>query len=146
MNPATTRFLRPFGALILLAAALVLVFPLQNAHAKNVILTGVLEAQIICHDGANRGAYMTMVVHHNGYQVGITSYKGYYTKPACFDLGNYNTKVGEVYEVVYNATDMNAFRPCRNFGIRYKKNGKKIWVQTGGTTVWNISCVAKDGI
>ena len=136
-----------------------LALPLQNAHAKNVILTGTIEAQYLCHDGGNRGATVKLFLSRSD-EVDIendilvdefarTSGKHYYAGTSCMDLGlhvfdNEMVYVFYGYEINFGAYDTGYY--CEDFNIRYVRNGKKVWVQNGGTTIWNITCVAKDGI
>ena len=125
-----------------------------NAHAK--ILTGGIEAQYVCHDGANRGATIRLLLSKFSrglimdYVFADLGPKTYYTRTSCIDLQDYTNhkygpKLGKYFYAWYTAglgTDV-VYR-CIDFHIVYVKNGKKVWVQNGGRTFWSMTCVAKD--
>ena len=132
--------------------------PLQNAHAKNIIQTGEIEAQYLCHDGGNRGANVRIVLSKNDGSPGsgpvrplyTSSYKGYYSRTTCADLTTLvrmgKIRAGAVMYVHYKTTADNGVSRCRDFAIKYMPNNKEVWVQNGGGTIFNVSCVAKDSI
>ena len=146
--------------------------PLQNAHAKNVILTGVQETQYICHDGANRGATIRLLLStapaqkskSSGLLILPTMFadmgaKTYYTRPNCVNLNDHAETIANADNDYYDDATVYAsyivdgisFRKdvtgrCGGFRFKHKNNGRKLWVQTGGTIVTNVNCVLKDGI
>ena len=130
-----SRFLSALFAFVFVA-----VLP-TNASAKNVILTGIHEAQIVCHDGANRGIDTYIRI------VGTNVFNGesYYSPPSCYDLGESHAALGKAYWVQFTG-GLESWRVCSDFKVRYTKNKKKVWVQTGGPSVWHMTCVLKDGI
>ena len=144
--------------------ACILALPLSFAHAKNIVQSGQIEANTICHDGANRGATIGLKLskynfkHDVQVSPGSSRYrkelksfatigaKTYYTGTTCHDLKDYGHAIYQgnrfyVWTVVGAAEKL-----CESFNIRYVGNRKEVWVQTGGTTVFNVNCVAKDGI
>ena len=159
MNPQTSpKNLIYFAVTFFLAAISV-----NQAHAKNVILTGDIDAQYLCHDGANRGAsiklYLSRTAEFDEEKRGANSLIGhfytgspkhYYAATTCMDLGLYITEETLVH--VFTSYDVGFFPShfpdnyCQDFRIRYVRNGETVWVQNGGTTIWNITCVAKDDI
>ena len=148
MNAQRTTLIRFTFALF--AVAFIVALP-KESHAKNVVLPkGTINAQVICHDGANRGADTIMAIafwrHHHP---SIWSRKGYYTRTSCWDLGDYGATAGREYTIKYSAnTGIFSYHPLKacDWKIRYTKNKHHFWIQTRGTTMNNVRCVAKDGI
>ena len=115
----------------LFAFAFVAVLP-TNASAKNVILTGIHEAQIVCHDGANRGINTYIQI------VGTNVFNGesYYSPPSCFDLGESHALLGKAYWVQFTG-GLESWRVCSDFKIRYvPKTRKKFGCKLADRTVW----------
>ena len=138
--------------------------PLQNAAAKNVIMTGLIEAQYVCHDAGNRGATIDVklserdTIKNLGWDTqpiwGVSYFwrfggKHYYTPTNCVNLWSLEDRRAKEGEIIYAWYKIHATRGehlCRTFRIKSVRNGKRVWIQNGGTHVGNVTCVAKDGI
>ena len=138
--------------------------PLQNADAKNRIMTGDIEAQYVCHDGGNRGATIDLKLSESdelknlGWQsqpLWVVSFfhrfgaKHYYARTNCVDLRKEEDRRAREGAIIYAWFKVHATRiekVCRGFRIKSAHNRKTVWVQNGGTHVGNVTCVAKDSI
>ena len=153
MKHFTPKF---YGALIFAGVTALLLTTLSttnNAHASLPPVYGTIPAQHVCHDGANRGATTTIwlsIRNHKGGRGNPAEYfwvskpKGYYTRTECLDLNSVPVYVIRPGAIIY-AWFAESYNPsvCPDFKIRYRKNRHVVWVQTGGTTIWNINCKAK---
>ena len=123
-----------------------------NSPQKRILK--VYQASAICHDGANRGAEARIQVSDGNDRWaphGIT-FKGYYTKTQCFEfpllrdgtnLAVYHQRRNQNEEHNTGIKDRGYVEWCDDFVVKINKNAKPMWVQTTGTTIWNMGCRAK---
>ena len=139
--------------------AVVVAFALPGKTAQAEVLTGQLNVHTVCHDGANRGATIRLWINRyksqpvpGGSAINFGA-KTYYTRITCKELGvptRPHMWPNQWGDILYAWTDHGIgtrwAKLCKDFTIRYvpEPYGKKIIIQTGGTTVGNITCVAKD--
>ena len=138
-----------------------------QADARNVVLTGEIEADTICHDGANRGANIRVLIsvgptdagkrlgqepnRSNVVVLDDLGAKGYYTRTTCHRLDQYNISskgtVVSAWAVAHGSIDIkHRARLCKSFTVKYVKGAGTMWIQTGGFAYHNVTCVAKDSI
>ena len=148
-----------------LAVALAIVaLPMQVSYAKNQVMRGEIAAQYVCHDGANRGATIGLLLskypHHTGaykqkpsgetyYSYGVQSFadiggKTYYSRTTCTDLRGKIVRPGDKVYAWFTVVGRKEL--CDEFNVVYRNNGKRVWVQNGGSHIRNVTCVAKDSI
>ena len=141
----------PLGGLSLFATAAIFLatFLAADDADAGAPITGVFEVQFVCHDGGNRG---------ESTQIYLTKYAGdprtysppdvrwtakpkaYYDATECFDLSTKFNR-GDIVYAWYRQSDRKF--QCPNFRLKYVPNRTDIWIQTGGATSTNVTCVAK---
>ena len=101
-----------FGVAVMLINA-------PNADAKNIRLTGLINADTVCHDGANRGASIGVFlskgeppdrnkradVPPNIFKIKPFLHirgKGYYSRTTCHDLSDFDLQPGDIIHAWYN--------------------------------------------
>ena len=151
MQRTTHKF--HFGGLSLIAVAAIFLatfLPADNANAGSA-LTGTitLDVQFVCHDGGNRGhSPQIHLTKHAGDRVDSnppgtvwsSKPKAYYDATECYDLST-GFKRGDIIYAWFDAHG-GTFQ-CPHFRLKYVPNRTDIWVQNGGISIFNVSCVAK---
>ena len=125
----------------------------RNVNSPQIRTLKVFQASEICHDGANRGAEARILVsdgkNPRWKPAGMT-FKGYYTKTQCFKLPNLKngTKVTVYHQrrQVGDGEDAGHVEWCDKFVVKINRKAKPMWVQTTGTTIFNMGCRARRNI
>ena len=127
----------------------------SDDHHNPKFLYGDIETQYVCHDGANRGATVRVMLGLNPDRGDYDNHfvdlgaKTYYTATTCLDLGEYSAyvKPGTVIYAWYSTAGPSIpHDKCHNFRLVYAENERTIWIQNAGTVFMNVTCVARNSL